>query len=1273
MGQEALGSLDHREIPLRIHRSQAHKQERNLCPETVHLSRWRTEQLVLVPLQTLARLGPVQDRAGKAQAILAHKHNRRRSTLTTNNSKDMPIRADIRHNTLARSPHTEPEACLSQWLAEVSIASVASIPTVLSGNFMRRCHVFLLSSFLHNMSSHFAYLICFFLTTDGSYRYGSADGYDNLHALPGAREHSSGRGGSYHSDWYGLNNSRGFSEGSSADWDGMNNRGYNDATWSGEKYAERESYYHHSGHYPADAYNNNSTYRSGVRTGANPNVGAVPLARGVTTGAAVPNYNASAAGWAGKYDGSYRSEDVPPNTDKAKLTTTVPSLPVPTAASSASVAALPKPPLPVVKPVPPPPPPGGLTKTSPASAPVPPRVAGASTALGPSVASYGASVCIDGANISNSDPSKDPIRLKRAFSDGATPAEPVSGRPDYVKSEEGHFAKKSKFDVPSSSHSSAHLDKPRKDSFGGSHQSSHKKPVVEVKPPPVAAPAPVVTTSLFETLSKFKSSAPNLSTTTTTSTGVYTGITGGLTGALSIETPVAGGSVGLPSSGLGSAYKGLSTPSVNPAGGLSTPVVVGEGATPVSAAAAIGAIDESKRPRIAWGQGTILFCFDMAVQNDHCFLTRLLIFLVLAGLIRKSSASVNPTPTVVVKTENEAAQSVTSAGAYAAESASMAANIYSSDAAANGASPMRAHPSSTSRSPMKPSSTADASQLPMSPMATTATGSADCVKPVRERQDSYAERLSSKDVKIEPKDSSTTAGSSVKDRDKDTNWDRDKDSLKDKKQKSKKSSADKFISLPSTQAAASSDSASATSVAGASKTVKPSYEETCLEFEKEISTKAKARKDEKLSGSQQTSSSASKKDSSAVSTSAPETAAVVAGLSEKRSEDNLKSLDKKKKTKDRDRDRDRTPRETKELAPATVKASAVSKDSEDEEEMWNEALNIDVAAAQSVPVADSGSDSDAVVTSVKKRSKTSHASPVKKSNRDRDATHQSPRRGTVDLAAPAATTAAEEPVVPAESEVVEAPRSAVKEGSRSPRSEVLATPKESKRTEAAVTDETAADESAMVADGDENGAEDGAAGATVAAPASQRRGGGKGSRGGGGSRWTQNRNSTSTINLAAAGESEPRSYKERDSSRYADSVSLKVAEPRIHPYVKAVQNINSVRDQFALKNIFSRDADRMRAVNAVYYMSELQRSANEFVPARDHSDLSIFNHRLLLQQHLPNVIAEQLLLPPTHDINQAVDLLDQHVDVLYNCLKSIREKQFMSEGTTHLFKVDTSH
>lgn len=652
--------------------------------------------------------------------------------------------------------------------------------------------------------------------------------------------------------------------------------------------------------------------------------------------------------------------------------------------------------------------------------------------------------------------------------------------------------------------------------------------------------------------------------------------------------------------------------------------------------------------------------------------------LLLIGLIRKSSASVNPTPTVVVKTESETAQSVTSAGAYAAESASMAANIYSSDTFANGApSPARPQASSTPRSPTKGSNTADSTQLSMSPMATAATGSADCVKPVRERQDSYTERLTSKDtsIKTEAKDSSTTAGSGVKDRDKDAKWDRENESLKDKKQKSKKSSADKYISLPSAQAAASSDTASATSAtsatstAGASKSIKPSYEETCLEFEKEISTKAKARKDEKLSGSQQTPSSAAKKDSSAAGASVPEaTVAALAALSEKRSEDNLKSLDKKKKNKDRDRDR--TPRETKESAPssAPIKASAVSKDSKDEEEMWNEALSIDVVSAQSVPVADSGSDSDAVVSSAKKRPKTSNASPTKKSNRDRESTHQSPRRGSVDLPASTATAAAGEgPEAVAESEVVEAPsRSAIKESSRSPRAEVPATPKDSRRTETATADEAAADDTAMAVEGEENGPEDGerSAGATVTAPASQRRGGGKGSRGGGGSRWTQNRNSTSSINLAAAGESEPRNYKERDSSRYADSVSLKVAEPRIHPYVKAAQNINSVRDQFALKNIFTRDADRMRAVNAVYYMSELQRSANEFVPARDHSDLSVFNHRLLLQQHLPNVIAEQLLLPPTHDINQAVDLLDQHVDVLYNCLKSIREKQFMSEGTT---------
>jgi hypothetical protein len=198
------------------------------------------------------------------------------------------------------------------------------------------------------------------------------------------------------------------------------------------------------------------------------------------------------------------------------------------------------------------------------------------------------------------------------------------------------------------------------------------------------------------------------------------------------------------------------------------------------------------------------------------------------------------------------------------------------------------------------------------------------------------------------------------------------------------------------------------------------------------------------------------------------------------------------------------------------------------------------------------------------------------------------------------------------------------------------------------------------AEGDENGvveaeaeveveAEADSAATPAAASAVPRRSvGGKGSRGGGGgggagSRWSRNGSST---NLA-----------DGDGKH-----SQKQAEARVHPYVWAAQNILSVREHFALKNIFARDADRMRAVNAVYYMSELQRSANEFVPARDHSEMSLFNHRLLLQQHTPSVIAEQLLLPPTHDINQAVDLLDQHVDVLYNCLKSIREKQFMSEG-----------
>ncbi|KAJ1438382.1 hypothetical protein B484DRAFT_392328, partial [Ochromonadaceae sp. CCMP2298] len=100
------------------------------------------------------------------------------------------------------------------------------------------------------------------------------------------------------------------------------------------------------------------------------------------------------------------------------------------------------------------------------------------------------------------------------------------------------------------------------------------------------------------------------------------------------------------------------------------------------------------------------------------------------------------------------------------------------------------------------------------------------------------------------------------------------------------------------------------------------------------------------------------------------------------------------------------------------------------------------------------------------------------------------------------------------------------------------------------------------------------------------------------------------------------------------------AVPRIHPYVAAVSDVTTVRDRFCLKSVFGRESDRSKAVNAIYYMSELQRSRNELVQARDHTEFSAYNHRLLLE-HSAEGIADLLLIPPCYDVNQAVDLLDQ--------------------------------
>jgi hypothetical protein len=413
-----------------------------------------------------------------------------------------------------------------------------------------------------------------------------------------------------------------------------------------------------------------------------------------------------------------------------------------------------------------------------------------------------------------------------------------------------------------------------------------------------------------------------------------------------------------------------------------------------------------------------------------------------------------------------------------------------------------------------------------------------------------------------------------------------------------------------------------------------SYEEVCLEFEKEISSKAKARKEEKLAAAAASKAGSKDRDAAvplpgkadtaagpAATGSAPATEpTAAAGPGSKRADGEPRKKGAKSKDRDRDRDREKErPQEPKEAVepPAVVQIKAEVAALADE---MDTSLAVDTSApvtaapdtapttsTATAPGADNASDGESPVP--KKRVKI--ASPQKKPALAR-------RNSTDD------TVAAVDALVidPTKREAVEGMEGSEVSGKAAEEVKIAAEKGEEAEGEAR---------------GGDAGADEPTTPASALVPSLSRRSSGGRGRG--------------------PGSRSARSQAEADARQ-----AQKQAEARVHPYVRASQNIHAVREQFALKNVFSREADRMRAVNAVYYMSELQRSANEFVPARDHSDLSVFNHRLLLQQHTPAVISEQLLLPPTHDINQAVDLLDQHVDVLYNCLKSIREKQFMSEG-----------
>lgn len=507
----------------------------------------------------------------------------------------------------------------------------------------------------------------------GSYRYGHADGYDH-------------RDRDMNTDWYNNNSPRGYyDQRSSSEWENGPHARHHDGAWSGEKYPERDFYYQQGSHFSEQPYG--SSYRRG---------NAPSLSRGASSGnmgynASVNDrwsgrgegyreeYPTSAASGAGAGAGGASRSTAALNSTHSTSNNTVSAMagtasePRVTenqakSAPSVSVPSAPKPPVQVSQPasstqsgqsaqsaqsigvslattnvkasVPPPVPPSRLRVDSTAS------IGSTSLHLSNTVPNSNAitagSVPVElGGAMEVS--SGQPIRVKRAHSDGVVadhrthhyahnmhntqpttqPSAPANlahpAAPTSHSVRDDHVAKKAKHES----------------TYGDSNRHRKESTPVKKPAPVVVAPEPVVpvsTTSLFDTLSKFKSSAPVL-TSSVSSTQPYVSITG----ALSIETPsMLQNTLPAPLSGYKNIYNsaGLSTPmkpgAIAPSGATGVSIgVIGAttvtvattgvaGAEEASSAAntvvptsapttttATATAEDNKRPRVAWGQGKI--------------------------------------------------------------------------------------------------------------------------------------------------------------------------------------------------------------------------------------------------------------------------------------------------------------------------------------------------------------------------------------------------------------------------------------------------------------------------------------------------------------------------------------------------------------------------------------------------------------------------------------------------------------------------------------------
>lgn len=120
-----------------------------------------------------------------------------------------------------------------------------------------------------------------------------------------------------------------------------------------------------------------------------------------------------------------------------------------------------------------------------------------------------------------------------------------------------------------------------------------------------------------------------------------------------------------------------------------------------------------------------------------------------------------------------------------------------------------------------------------------------------------------------------------------------------------------------------------------------------------------------------------------------------------------------------------------------------------------------------------------------------------------------------------------------------------------------------------------------------------------------------------------------------------------------------------HPSRLSNKEKKVLRERFQLGNIFTRESDIQRACHAIFCMNQLLKGqpADTSGGANGGGGGKLSAQYPFMSQDFSSIhSAHKVFIPSSAEISMFIDYLDSSSDMLYNYLKGIREKQYMSEG-----------